>query len=305
MNAKIKNKVEPINRLDLKAKLAIYIPIVLMLLLILLPFVMLVSGSFSDSVIIANEGLGILPKGFTLTAYRIFFLYPGQILDSYLLTIALTLGGMLGSLLLSLPCAYALSRSEFTFRGPITFIFFFTIMFSGGFVPTYIYFRNVLGIFDTIWVLMLPNMMPVGYLFFLRAYFAQLPNSLIESAMCDGASEYRTLWQISIPLIKPGISTVAFYLVLMYWNDASSAMLYADNLVPVAYYLTRMQNYIEMLRHAMEGGGFAGLDLSNMQIPDQTLMYAIAVATTAPMLTIFLFFQKYFVRGLTSGAVKG
>ena len=144
----------------------------------------------------------------------------------------------------------------------------------------------------------------VGHLVLLRAFYSSLPESLYEAVKIDGASEFTIFFKIATPLIIPGIATVSFYSVLTYWNDPFTAMLYTDDYVPVALYLTRITQYIEFLKYAQQNG-FAGVDFSDLTIPEDTIVYAIALATTAPMLCIFAAFQKYFVRGLTTGAVKG
>lgn len=296
-----------------KAKKAHYKPleaillfgvIILFCIFVIVPFMILISGSLSDSELIGKTGVWFFPKGFSLDAYKVVFAYPGDMLKSYLISVIVTVGGVILNLLLVCPVAYAISKKEFIYGKAVTLFFVFTIMFNGGFVSNYILFRNYLHIFDTLWVLILPPAGMVGHMILLKVFYSALPPSLYESACIDGASEFRTFLRIATPLIIPGIATAAFYSVLFYWNDPQSAMLYADNLIPVSLYLTRITQYIEFLKYAQQNG-FAGMDLSNMVIPEQTLVYAIAVATTAPMLCIFTVFQKYFVSGLTAGSVKG
>ena len=303
---KVKHKkpIDPLGRATILEKFFMYSPVILLLLLILLPFSLVVVGSFTDPLLVTNYGVRLFPEAFSMSAYQLFFQFPEEIGKSYWVTIQVTLIGTLGSMFLALPCAYALSRKDFAYKNIISFIFFFTILFSGGYAPQYILMRNYLKIYDTIWALTLPPMMGVGYLFLLRAFYSGVPESLLEAARIDGASEWVTLFKVAIPLITPGIATVSFYLVLFYWNDPSHAMLYTENLVPISYYLTRLNNFIVYLR-AVQSGAYAGIDLGNMQIPDSTLGLAAAVSATAPMLVIFTFFQKYFVKGITTGGVKG
>lgn len=274
------------------------------MVLILIPFLLLLSGSFSDSAAISETGVGFLPKNFTLDAYRFVFRFPQEILESYLISIVVTVSGTVLNLLLCLPVAYALARTNFTWKTPLTVFFVFTLMFNGGYAANYILFRNVLNLYDTWWVLIVPPAGMVSHMILLRVFYGAVPEALYESASIDGASEYRIFLSIATPLIVTGISTAAFYSVLFYWNDPFQAMLYTDNVVPVALYLTRITQYIEFLRYAQESG-FAGVDLGGIAIPEETLVFAIAIATTAPMLCVFVAFQKYFVRGLTAGSVKG
>lgn len=282
----------------------IYGVIGLFLILVIVPFIMLLAGSFSDSKIIEKTGVALWPKGFTLDAYKFVFRFPQEILSSYLLSIVVTISGTVLNLLFCLPVAYAMSRRGFIWRTPVTVFFVFTIMFNGGYAANYILLRNYLNMYDTWWVLIVPPSGMVAHMILLRVFYTAVPESLYESASIDGAGEFRIFLCIATPLIVTGISTAAFYAVLFYWNDPFQAMLYSDNLVPVALYLTRTTQYIEFLKYAQEHG-FAGVDLGNVTIPERTMVFAIAVVTTGPMLCVFAVFQKYFVRGLTTGAVKG
>ena len=278
--------------------------IILFMVLVIIPFLTLISGSFSDSKIISTTGVGLLPKGFTLAAYQFVFQFPEEILGSYLLSVVVTVAGTALNLVLCLPVAYALSRKGFTMNTPVTVFFIFTLMFNGGFAANYILFRNYLNMFDSWWVLIVPPAGMVSHMILLRVFYSAVPDALYESACIEGASEYRIFWSVATPLIVTGISTAAFYSVLFYWNDPFHAMLYSDNLVPVALYLTRTTQYVEFLKYAQESG-FAGVDLAGIPIPENSMIFAIAVVTTGPMLCVFAVFQKYFVRGLTTGAVKG
>ncbi len=278
--------------------------IVVFMIMVIIPFVMLISGSFSDSKLIEKDGVGLLPKGFTIDAYRFVFRFPTEILESYLLSVSVTFFGTLLNLFLCLPVAYALSRRGFIFKTPVTVFFIFTIMFNGGFAANYIWLRNYLNMFDSWWVLIVPPAGMVSHIILLRVFYSAVPEAMYESASIDGAKEFRIFLSVATPLIITGISTAAFYTVLFYWNDPFQAMLYTDNLIPLALYLTRTTQYIEFLKYAKENG-FAGVDLGNSEIPERTMIFAIATVTTAPMLCIFAVFQKYFVRGLTAGAVKG
>lgn len=303
---KKKDGLNSISRLTFREKWIIYPPIIIFVILCIIPFIVLISASFSDSEYVKFNGAKLWPVGFTTAAYSIVFRFPEQILRSYLVSICSTVLGTALFLVLCMPLAFALSKPTFTWRNKISFVFFFTVMFSGGYVPTYILYRNFYGIYDTIWVLAVPNAVIVGYMIYLRTFFGAIPSELYEAAEIEGAGEWQSMFRIGIPLIIPGISTVTFYVVLFYWNDSSTALYYteSDNMVPIALYITRLQNYIEFLKFA-QGGGVTGGDFSDFEIPDTTLVYSTAVIASAPMLFLFTLFQKYFVRGLTAGAVKG
>ena len=137
----------------------------------------------------------------------------------------------------------------------------------------------------------------------LKIFFSNLPSALFEAATIDGASQYRQFLTVGTPIIVPGITVVLFYSVLFYWNDPFHSLLYTDNYVPVATYLTRIYQYIEYLKWLEDHGG-GNMDFTQMQIPEKTVSYAIAVVTAGPMLFIILYFQKYFIKGLASGSVK-
>lgn len=285
--------------------IVIYGFIAVFALLVIIPFVVLICSSFSSSVAVRANGARPYIQDFSIDAYKTVFLYPVEILESYFVSIVVTVGGSVLNLFLCATSAFAVSRPQFRHRGAVQFFFTFTIIFNPGFVPTYIWFsEKYLNILDSYWVLILSPAFMVGHMVMLRAFYAALPGELYEAVKIDGASELTIFWKIATPLIAPGIATVAFNSVLAYWNDAFHAMLYCDNIVPVALYLTRITRFIEFLKYAMESG-FTGLDFGDLVIPEDTLLYAIALVTTGPMLCVFVAFQKYFVRGLTVGAVKG
>ena len=284
-------------------RIVIFGVIILFMILVLVPFVTLVAGSLSDSNAIEDYGVRPWPREFSIEAYRVVFMYPGDMIESYIVSIVVTIVGTVINVVLCCMVAFALSRSYFRYRRVITVYFMFTIMFSAGFVPQYILYRNYLNLYDTYSVLVLTPAVMVGHIIMLRAFYTALPEELYDSVKIDGASQFTIFYKIACPLILPGIATVTFYSVLTYWNDPSTAMLYTEDIVPVALYLTRITQYIEFLKYAQQNG-FAGLDF-NYDLPESTVVYAIAIATTAPVLTIFVFFQKYFVRGLTAGSVKG
>ena len=297
-------KQSKLHRMPFSEGIVIYGVAAVFMVLVLVPFAVLVSSSFSSSVAIRANGARPWIQDLSYDAYKIVFMYPEEMLKSYLVSIIVTVAGTVINVALVASSAFAISRPQFRGSRIVSFFYSFTIMFQAGFVPNYIWFRNYLNIFNTYWVLILTPAFMVGHLVLLRAFYSSLPESLYEAVKIDGASEFTIFFKIATPLIIPGIATVSFYSVLTYWNDPFTAMLYTDDYVPVALYLTRITQYIEFLKYAQQNG-FAGVDFSDLTIPEDTIVYAIALATTAPMLCIFAAFQKYFVRGLTTGAVKG
>ena len=290
-------------RKNVGEKIFVYLPIVLFVVLCFLPFWLILASSFTDNEVLL-KGIVIWPKEFTFEGYRIIFAYPLDMLKSYGITILVTVGGLIISVLLSVLIAYPLSDMEFRHRKWISFLLFFTILFSAGLIPTYIIIARIYHLDNTLFVLMLMPALVPGHVIMLRVFFQGVPASLYESAKLDGAGEYTILFRISIPLILPGLATVAFQIVIMYWNDSFTSLYYADDITPIALYLYRWENYINYLKFAGQGG-LGGIIGTGNDIPDLVMRYAMAIVTCMPLLIVFLFFQKYFVRGLTSGAVKG
>lgn len=301
-----RRKGKSLKRMSVRDGIIICTPIILFTLMAIIPFICLISGSFSDSELLEMNGVTLWPRGFTFDAYKAIFMFPEDILSAYGVTILSTALGAFGNVVLLVMLSFALSKPYLKFKGAISFFFFFTIMFNAGIVPNYMMYRNYIRIYDTLWALVLPGLVHVYYIYLLRTFFASVPESLFESAYLDGAGEIRSLISVAVPLIMPGIATISFYSVLMYWNDPSMALYYteSDNLVPLSLYLHRSFQFVEFLRR-VSNGEFPGTSIGDMTVPENTVIYSMAIVATGPMLIVFSFFQKYFVRGLSSGAVKG
>ena len=300
-----KNKSK-LQRMSVGAAICIYGPVILFMLACLLPFIMVVSTSFSESELIKEYGVNLVPRGWSLDAYKTIFIYPDEILNGYKNSIIITVVGTIGNVVLCIMTAYPLSKLDFKYRGVLSLALFLSISFSAGLVPQYILYKNYLNIYNTWWVLILPQLGNVGHVIFLRVFFQAIDLPFYEAARIEGANEFTIMWKIAVPLIAPWIATVGFYSVLMYWNDATSAIYYLDSsssYMPISVYITRISQLIVFLRE-VQAGVYQGISLGDMQIPEYTLQTAIVVITVAPMLFVFTFFQKYFVRGLTTGGIK-
>ena len=295
MNTDVKDKIQMV---------VIYGVIALAVILALLPLITLISASFSESSLL-DQGISIFPKGLTTEAYRFIFTYPGEMLESYMITIGVTLIGLVLNLVLILLIAYPLSDVEFKYRGIVSFLVYFTMLFSAGLIPTYIIIRNVLHLYDTLAILVIFPLCSPGHIFMARVFLQAVPKSLYESAKLDGAGHYTILFRIAVPVIKPGLATLGFQILMLYWNDASTALNYTDRVTPIALYLQRWESYIKYLEMIQTGqivGG--GVIDPNVEIPKTSVRFAMGVLTCAPLLILFGFFQDKFVRGLTEGAVK-
>lgn len=273
--------------------------------LFVVPFWLIVSISLTDEKAIASMGYRFIPPVFSLLSYKFVFSNATQIVDSYLVTALASAIGTALSLITMALCAYPLSRPNFIFRKQITFYIFFTMIFSGGLVPSYILNAKYLHLKDSFLIYILPGLCNAFYLFIIRTYFRELPASLIESAKIDGAGELKIFLGIILPLSKPVLATVSFFLVLNYWNNWFTCMLYITNkkLYTLQYLLQKILMELQFLRNlAIEVPvGSADTELA----PTEGMRYAMAIVATGPMLIIFPFFQKYFTQGLTIGAIKG
>lgn len=271
-------------------------------LVCLLPFIMLISGSFTSEQAIRFGGYSILPREFTLEAYEMIFKYPEKILRAYGVSTFITVVGTAAGLFFLTMTAYVISRKDFKYRNVISFYFYFTTLFNGGMVCTYIFYIQYLHLKDNLLALILPLMMNVFYLLIMRSFITAIPVALIESAKIDGAGEFRIFIQIILPLLKSGLATIGLFIALGYWNDWYNAMLYlnSEDKYPLQYMLYNMLQKQEAMAQM---ASLAGKRIENL--PTSGLKLAMAVVATGPIVLLYPFVQKYFVKGITIGSVKG
>jgi putative aldouronate transport system permease protein len=285
-------------------QMIIHLVFILFSLACIIPLVSVISISLSNETDIIKNGYSLFPRVFDISAYAYILYEPIQIINAFKVSIIVSILGTFISLIVTAGIAYTLSRHDYKFKNPLSFYVFFTMMFNGGLVPTYILLSNYLHLKDTIWVLILPYLAAPWFILLLRSFMQKIPYDIIESCMMDGASEFRIFFQIILPLAKPGLATIALFTILQYWNDWWLSLLFIEkeSLVPLQYMLYRMMNNITFLTSSsnqMPPG------LSNAVIPSESARMAMAILAAGPMLAVFPFFQQYFVRGLTVGAVKG
>lgn len=291
------------NRMSVKDRIVLLIPVILFLAVCLIPFIMMLSASFTTDGLL-KERISLLPRGFTLDGYRILFRFPGEILKSYGVSLTVTLLGTVLNIVFCGLMAYPLSDPHFKDRRVVSFILFFSMLFQAGLIPTYIIVTRIFHLNNTIWILIIMPLCQPAHIFLMRVFFQGVSKEVLESARMDGMNEFRILFTIAMPMIIPGLATISFQFVLMYWNDSFTSLYFADDIVPIALYIQRWRSYVEFLK--MSGGaGLTGIIGENAEVPALTVQYAMAVLTTLPLIFIFMFFQKYYVRGLTAGAVKG
>ena len=279
-----------------------YTFISLMALVCLLPFIFMISGSFSEEMEIRLHGYSLFPRGFTLEAYGMVFKFPERILHAYGVSIFITaVGTGLGLFILTM-AAYVISRKDFKYRNGFSFFFYFTTLFNGGMVSTYIFYIQYLHLRDNMLALILPGMFNVFYLLIMRTFVNNIPFSLVESAKLDGAGEWRIFFTIIFPLLKSGLATIGLFLALGYWNDWYNAMLYmsTEEKYPLQYMLYSIQQQTQALARI---AAQAGIQVANL--PSNSLKLAMAVVATGPIVIVYPFVQRYFIAGITIGSVKG
>ena len=279
-----------------------YTVVALMALVCLIPFVLLISASFTAESYIRFHGYNLWPQEFSLEAYGVIFKNPQTIINAYGVSILITAVGTFLGLMTTTAAAYVLSRRDFKYRNAFSFFFYFTTLFNGGMVSTYIFYIQYLHLKDSLWALILPGMFNVFYLLIMRSFCTAIPSALIESAKIDGAGEYRIFFQIVLPLLKSGMATIGLFLALGYWNDWYNAMLYINSSekYPLQYMLYNMLQQQQALARIASQLGIVVADL-----PSNSLKMAMAVVATGPIILVYPFVQKYFVKGVTVGSVKG
>ncbi len=279
----------------------------LIAILCLLPFIMVISGSFSSERAVAANGFSLIPQDFSLEAYKTVFKTPSVVIRAYATTTVLTVTGTALGLLLQTMTAFVLARKDFPWRNGFSFFFYFTTLFSGGLVPTYVLYTRTLGLANNYLALLFPLLFSVFNLLIMKSYIMGVPDTLFEAAKIDGAGDFRILFQITLPLIKPALATVGLFIALAYWNDWYNAMLYIreEKMFPLQYFLYKQVNSIEAYKKMIANNQVSGDVISTLSLPTQTLKMALTVVVTGPIILAFPFVQKYFVQGVTIGAVKG
>lgn len=279
----------------------------LMALICLVPFLMILAGSFSSESAITQNGFSLWVQDFSLEAYRTVFREPMVVFRAYGVTICLTAVGTAVGLLLQTMTAYVLSRKDFEWRNGFSFFFYFTTLFSGGLVPTFVLYTQTLRLQDSYLALLLPLVFSVYNLLIMKSYIAAIPESLIDAAKIDGCGEVRTLFQVIMPLIRPALATVGLFIALAYWNDWYNAMLYikTEDKYPLQYFLYQQVNNIEAYKKLISNSAVNSSVVSAMSLPTQTLKMALTIVVTGPIILAFPMVQKYFVQGITIDAVKG
>lgn len=278
----------------------------LAVLLCIIPLVLLVISSFTDNNTLIRNGYSFWPEKFSLAAYQYLFQSSGLIMRAYGMSFVVATFGLTISLVVTTMLGYAISRPDLPGKKLLTFFVLFTMLFNGGLVPTYLMYTGIFHIKNTIFALLLPNLLVRAYYVLLMRSFFQtsLPEEVLEAAAIDGASEMQTFRKIAIPMAKPIIATVALFVMILYWNDWQNGLYYITTkteLFTIQNLLNRMIQEIQYLSSNATAG--QSIDLSS--IPSGTVRMAIAVIGVLPIAIIYPLIQKNFAKGITLGAVKG
>lgn len=276
---------------------------ILLCLCYILPLMLLISVSFEGS---RGQEFSLIPKQFSIGAYAMILQNPVRLFRAYGVTAFYSIVGVLGSLVVMSLFAYALSRRHFKLRGVLSFLLFFTTLFSGGMVPSYIINSRYLHLNDTIWIYILPGLVNAFNVIVIRTYFQNLPVELFECAHLDGASELQICFRIAIPLSTPALASVGFLRFVDAWNNWSTSQVYIRNtkLFSLQYLLKLILDDIQYMEQLVEEGRASAAMIQELANAE-SMRFAMTVMATVPALLVFPFFQKYFAKGLTLGAVKG
>ncbi|MCM3725800.1 carbohydrate ABC transporter permease [Neobacillus cucumis] len=272
----------------------------------IIPFIILLSSSLSDEASILKEGYSFIPKEISFAAYDYLLSNSSSILRAYGITVFVTIFGTFVSLVMTSFLAYGLSRRDLPYKNIFAFIVFFTLLFNGGLVPTYLVYTQVFDIKNTIWALIVPGLLMNGFnVLLMRTFFmTSIPEPVIESARMDGAGEFRTFFSIILPLSLPILATIGLLQTIIYWNDWFNGLIYITepSLFSIQNILNRMLSDIQFLATSNLG---SITSTAAAQVPTTAVRMAIAVIGILPILIAYPFFQKYLVKGIALGSVKG
>ena len=266
------------------------------------PLLMIVSASFSTESGINRYGYTLVPIEFSTLAYEFILRNPGQILRAYAVTGLVTSLGTICGLVITAMLAYAISRRTFSARRPLSFYVFFTLLFNGGLIPFYLFVVQVLQLKNNLLALILPLMVNGWNVLVMRTQFSQLPEELLDAARIDGANEWRIFFQIVVPISTPALAVVGLFMMLGYWNDWWLSLLFIDqpNLYSIQFLLYNLQASLQ----ALQSDPRALQALGSVELPAQTARMAMAVLAIGPIAFVYLFLQRYLVRGITIGSIK-
>lgn len=279
-----------------------YTFLILLAVICILPFILILSGSLTENSIILHKGYSLLPKKFSWDAYKLILENPKDILNAYKVTIFVTAMGTGVGLLLTTITAYILSRKEFKYRNRISFIIYFTTIFGGGLIPWYITISKILHLHGTLTALWLPGVLSSYNIILMRTFIkGSVPDEITEAAKIDGAGHITIFGKIVLPVLGPALATIGLFLALGYWNNWLSSSLFINDTSKymLQFYLYNLLNRAQAIKDLALTSGVV------LEVPTESTKLAMTIIATGPIILLYPFLQKYFVSGITVGAVKG
>lgn len=279
----------------------LYILVLSFAICCLIPFILVISASFTEETALVKNGYSLIPSAFSTNAYALLS-QTSNVLNAYKVTIFITVIGTLLSMLCTCAIAYAMACQNLRIRGALSMFCYLTMLFNGGLVATYLMITKILHLKNNVLVLILPSMLSAYNIFLMRNFFSGLPASLFEAARLDGASDMQILFQVVLPISTPGIATVGLFYALSYWNEWYKCMLYISNekLYTLQYLIMKIMRQINYASTVP-----ADVNLYQGALPTYSFRMAAVVAAIGPIVLLYPFIQKYFTTGLTVGSVKG
>ena len=285
-----------------------HIILALLSALAVIPFVLMIVSSLTDNNTLVANGYSFWPEKWSLYAYEYIFNTGNSVLHAYGISIVLTIVGTLIALILTTMLSYVISRKGLPGRGVITFLVVFTMLFNGGLVPTYMVYAKIFNVKNTFMALLVPGLLMNGFnIMLMKSYFCtNIPDEILDAAYIDGATEFQAFYKVALPLAKPIVATIALFVGIAYWNDWMNGYIYITkntDLYSVQNLLNRMMQNIQYLSQNSSNIQQAGVGLN--AIPTASVRMAMATVGVLPILVVYPFVQKYFVKGITLGGVKG
>ncbi|HJA64751.1 sugar ABC transporter permease [Lachnoclostridium sp. An169] len=277
---------------------------ILLILACVLPFILLISSSFTSEQALALEGYSFIPSEISLAAYRYIWGIKENILRAYGMSFLVTGVGTVISIIMTMLFAYPLSRKDLPGRRFLSFFIFFTMLFNGGFVPTYLIYSQIFHISDTVWALIVPYLlMNAFFVIMVRTYItSNVPDEVIEAATIDGSGEFNTLVKVVVPMSKPIIGTIALMTAISYWNNWTNGVYF----IQIRRELYGIQNYLNsVISNVSFLQSHSNPNIDIRDLPSVSIRMALAVIALLPILCAYPFFQKSFAKGITVGSVKG
>ncbi|THF75160.1 carbohydrate ABC transporter permease [Cohnella fermenti] len=297
---------KPYQRMPLAANLLLHVGFALISLACILPIVLIVAISLSNEKLLTLKGYKFWPDELDLSAYTYLFTNSTTLVKAYGVSLTVTCIGTVLAVLLIALYAYPLYRKDFPFKKLFNLYLLITMLFSGGLVPFYLLYINYLNLRDSLIALILPGLSNAFYIFITRTFFSQtVPEEMVESGKLDGASEWRIFFQLVLPISLPVLATIGLFTTLLYWNDWFNSLLFINDTdkFSLQYVMIQMIRQAEFFKNQLAGTGVALM--VREAVPTESLRMAMVVVSIGPILFVYPFFQKYFTKGLTIGAIKG